>query len=71
MAETPERIAIIGCGLIGESWSALFTAHGHDVAVWDPAPRVLALFSSGSKSRTFACVPSMCKERSGRDGSVT
>ena len=37
MAQGPETIAIIGCGLIGESWSALFTAHGHDVAVWDPA----------------------------------
>jgi 3-hydroxyacyl-CoA dehydrogenase len=37
MAETSETIAIIGCGLIGESWSALFTAYGHEVTVWDRA----------------------------------
>src|SRR4029077_6355967 len=42
MAETSETIAIIGCGLIGESWSALFTAYGHDVTVWDPALPALA-----------------------------
>jgi carnitine 3-dehydrogenase len=41
MTETAESIAIIGCGLIGESWSALFTAYGHDVTVWDPTPPVL------------------------------
>lgn len=39
MAETPEKIAVIGCGPIGESRSALFTAYGHDAAVWDrPSP---------------------------------
>jgi 3-hydroxyacyl-CoA dehydrogenase len=33
----PERIiAILGCGLIGESWAALCMAHGHDVQAWDP-----------------------------------
>jgi 3-hydroxyacyl-CoA dehydrogenase len=42
MAETSETIAIIGCGLIGESWSALFTAYGHDAAVWDRASPALA-----------------------------
>src|ERR1700760_4012590 len=42
MAETSETIAIIGCGLIGESWSALFTAYGHDVTVWDRASPALA-----------------------------
>jgi 3-hydroxyacyl-CoA dehydrogenase len=31
-------IAIIGCGLIGESWAALMTAYGLDVRLWDPAP---------------------------------
>jgi len=38
MSETSEAIAIVGCGLIGESWAALFTAYGHDVTVWDPSP---------------------------------
>jgi 3-hydroxyacyl-CoA dehydrogenase len=31
------KIAVLGCGLIGASWSALFSAHGHEVAIWDPA----------------------------------
>lgn len=33
------RVAIIGAGLIGESWAALITAYGHDVSLWDPAIR--------------------------------
>jgi carnitine 3-dehydrogenase len=36
-----ESIAVIGCGLIGESWSALFTAYGHKVIVWDPSKKAL------------------------------
>ena len=32
------RIGVIGAGIIGASWAALFLAHGHDVAVHDPAP---------------------------------
>lgn len=32
------KLAVLGCGLIGISWAALFLAHGHDVAVWDPDP---------------------------------
>ncbi len=37
---TPARqtVAIVGCGLIGVSWAALFSAHGHSVRLWDPAP---------------------------------
>ena len=31
------RIGVIGAGIIGASWAALFLAHGHDVAVHDPA----------------------------------
>jgi 3-hydroxyacyl-CoA dehydrogenase len=31
------KIAVLGCGLIGASWSALFSAYGHEVAIWDPA----------------------------------
>lgn len=30
-------VAVIGAGLIGQSWSALFAAHGYDVLAWDPA----------------------------------
>ena len=33
-----ERVAIVGCGLIGASWAALFLARGHDVVATDPAP---------------------------------
>ncbi|MBK1842192.1 3-hydroxyacyl-CoA dehydrogenase [Azospirillum sp. YIM B02556] len=35
-------VAVLGCGLIGESWSALFLAHGLDVVAWDPDGGVLA-----------------------------
>jgi carnitine 3-dehydrogenase len=37
MAARPLTVAVIGCGLIGESWSALLTAYGHDVIAWDPS----------------------------------
>ena len=33
-----QRIAVIGAGTIGASWTASFLARGHDVAVTDPAP---------------------------------
>jgi len=32
------RIAIIGTGVIGSSWAALFAAHGHEVCATDPRP---------------------------------
>ncbi|GAA4914044.1 3-hydroxyacyl-CoA dehydrogenase [Actinomycetospora succinea] len=32
------KIAVIGTGVIGESWIRLFLAHGHDVVAVDPAP---------------------------------
>ena len=32
------RIAIVGTGVIGASWAALFLAHGLDVVATDPAP---------------------------------
>ena len=31
-------VAVIGCGLIGASWAALFSAFGHQVRLWDAAP---------------------------------
>lgn len=36
----PETIAIIGAGLIGRSWSALFARGGHRVHVWDASAEV-------------------------------
>lgn len=36
------RIAVIGGGLIGISWSALFLAYGHQVALYEPEPAVRA-----------------------------
>ncbi|WP_375465430.1 3-hydroxyacyl-CoA dehydrogenase NAD-binding domain-containing protein [uncultured Methylobacterium sp.] len=32
------RVAVIGCGTLGASWSALFLSHGLDVAAYDTAP---------------------------------
>lgn len=32
------RIAILGAGVIGASWAALFQAAGRDVSIFDPAP---------------------------------
>src|SRR6201997_5958475 len=32
------RIAIVGTGVIGASWAALFLAHGLEVIATDPAP---------------------------------
>jgi len=33
-----QRVAIVGTGVIGASWSACFLAHGLDVVATDPAP---------------------------------
>ena len=33
-----ERVAVLGAGTIGASWTALFLARGLRVALWDPAP---------------------------------
>ena len=38
------RVAIVGAGLIGVSWAALFTAGGVDVTVWDPSEAALEAF---------------------------
>ncbi|MEM6439874.1 MAG: 3-hydroxyacyl-CoA dehydrogenase NAD-binding domain-containing protein [Pseudomonadota bacterium] len=35
---TDRPIAVLGGGLIGASWAALFRHHGADVTVWDPDP---------------------------------
>jgi len=35
---TIKRVAVLGCGVIGTSWTALFLAGGYSVDVYDPAP---------------------------------
>ncbi len=36
-----KTVAVIGSGLIGASWSALFLVHGMTVRAWDPNPEAL------------------------------
>jgi len=36
-----ETVAVVGSGLIGASWAALFLAHGMTVRAWDPNPEAL------------------------------
>jgi 3-hydroxyacyl-CoA dehydrogenase len=36
------KVAVLGCGLIGASWAALFMACGYDVHAWDPDPAAAA-----------------------------
>jgi carnitine 3-dehydrogenase len=38
---TCETVAVVGSGLIGASWIALFLAHGMTVRAWDPNPEAL------------------------------
>lgn len=47
---TKPQIAILGVGLIGAAWAALFQHHGADVRVWDPVSEALA----GTKGRMAA-----------------
>lgn len=42
--KTIKTVAIIGGGLIGESWAALFAAHGVDVRVYDPSVDIRSSF---------------------------
>lgn len=41
------HVAVLGAGTIGASWVALFTAHGRDVAVWDPDPAAAGRIAAG------------------------
>ncbi|SMX46989.1 3-hydroxyacyl-CoA dehydrogenase [Maliponia aquimaris] len=41
-----ETVAIIGAGLIGRAWSALFARAGYEVQVWDADPGVLDRFKA-------------------------
>jgi carnitine 3-dehydrogenase len=38
----PKSVAVVGCGLIGASWSALFLTNGFSVKAWDPSAEVRA-----------------------------
>ena len=38
MLDTERPVAILGAGLIGVSWAALFLHHGVHVQAWDPDP---------------------------------
>ena len=64
-----DRVAALGGGLIGRSWTALFLAAGKSVALFDPDPvRMAGMLASGidldSGMRSYA-------ERSaGRDREV-
>lgn len=44
MSQLPAKpqVAILGAGLIGVAWAALFQHHGADVRVWDPVAEALA-----------------------------
>jgi len=37
-----DKVAIIGCGLIGRAWAVSFARGGHRVALWDPQPEAVA-----------------------------
>ncbi|WP_421847737.1 3-hydroxyacyl-CoA dehydrogenase NAD-binding domain-containing protein [Marinomonas sp.] len=45
MSKTIKNTCILGCGLIGESWGALFLAHGFHIHAWDPDPGVRAYYA--------------------------
>ncbi len=45
-----KTVAIVGSGLIGASWAALFTANDIDVIAWDPDATARALFRDRVKA---------------------
>jgi carnitine 3-dehydrogenase len=48
--QPPETVAVVGSGLIGASWTALFLAHGVDVRAWDPNLETLRTLHSRVRS---------------------
>jgi L-gulonate 3-dehydrogenase len=40
--DRPQRVAVIGTGVIGRSWLRVFTRAGCDVRAWDPQPAALS-----------------------------
>lgn len=37
-----DKVAVVGCGLIGRAWAIVFARGGLDVALWDPQPGAAA-----------------------------
>ncbi|WP_354128330.1 3-hydroxyacyl-CoA dehydrogenase NAD-binding domain-containing protein [Bradyrhizobium sp. i1.15.2] len=59
-------IAVLGCGLIGQSWSALFTAYGYDVVGWDPMPKSISSMQERvTRCRDQICIPSASRLKQG------
>ncbi|KGC40796.1 3-hydroxyacyl-CoA dehydrogenase NAD-binding domain-containing protein [Burkholderia pseudomallei] len=52
-----QRIAVVGAGVIGASWTAFYLSKGFDVAVTDPAP--------GARERLDAALVNFLGERAG------
>ncbi|AGR71558.1 3-hydroxyacyl-CoA dehydrogenase NAD-binding domain-containing protein [Burkholderia pseudomallei] len=52
-----QRIAVVGAGVIGASWTAFYLSKGFDVAVTDPAP--------GARERLDAALANFLGERAG------
>lgn len=50
-------IAILGCGLIGESWAGLFAGHGYTVRCWDIDPLVARRAVAGATAIASAIAP--------------
>ena len=48
--DVQEPVAILGCGLIGTSWAALFLHHGIDVRAWDPSSEARKAISEKVKA---------------------
>ena len=48
--DVQEPVAILGCGLIGTSWAALFLHHGIDVRAWDPSSEARKAISQKVKA---------------------
>jgi 3-hydroxyacyl-CoA dehydrogenase len=49
-ATTASSTAIIGAGLIGTSWAALLSAHGHATRLWDPGDEWVRRVDAGVAS---------------------
>jgi len=58
------RVAIIGTGVIGASWAALFAAHGNEVAASDPRPDAEVAL----RRDVEACWPSLVRQGLVADG---
>ncbi|OMS48859.1 3-hydroxyacyl-CoA dehydrogenase NAD-binding domain-containing protein [Burkholderia pseudomallei] len=52
-----QRIAVVGAGVIGASWTAFYLSKGFDVAVTDPAP--------GARERLDDALANFLRERAG------